>query len=399
MGNYVLVGGGFLGKYIVSNILQKEGDSVTVIDKASPDSFYSHPQIKNFKNDKRLTYFWQSAGDYVSLLQKSVIQNADGVIFTMAIADVPYAEKSPLDTFNTNVINTLQFLELCRAVGFTGRVIVMSSESVYGHQPEDKLPIDETCLPNPANIYGASKLCQEIVAKVYHSAYNLRVTILRSATMYGPFGRTKQAIPVFAQQILKDEPVTLMGDGSQTRDFISVTDVADAAVKAVTAPQEQKIEGEVFNIGTGREVSMIGLVNAMKMSLRKPSDEFDKFGVKKEGYVPIKSIPWRPGEQGLRVVLETKKAREQLQWEPHADLREGLCGMIAWIAADVIKYEPDELEIVNQLLYPNRYTIDPKSLPKKIGETMTMTDEEYAEYKRKQVEKLAIAGEKARSKE
>jgi len=217
--------------------------------------------------------------------------------------------------------------------------------------------------------------------------------------MYGPFGRTKQAIPVFAQQILKDEPVTLMGDGSQTRDFISVTDVADAAVKAVTAPQEQKIEGEVFNIGTGREVSMIGLVNAMKMSLRKPSDEFDKFGVKKEGYVPIKSIPWRPGEQGLRVVLETKKAREQLQWEPHADLREGLCGMIAWIAADVIKYEPDELEIVNQLLYPNRYTIDPKSLPKKIGETMTMTDEEYAEYKRKQVEKLAIAGEKARSKE
>src|SRR3954468_10965537 len=156
MSSYILVGGGFLGKYILTKLLEKDDATVTVIDKAPPDTFYNHPQTKNFKNDKRLKYFWQSSGDYVNLLQNGVLNGADGIIFTMAIADVPYAEKSPLDTYNTNVINTLQFLELCRAIRFAGRIIVLSSESIYGHQPEDKLPIDESCLPNPANIYGAS---------------------------------------------------------------------------------------------------------------------------------------------------------------------------------------------------------------------------------------------------
>jgi UDP-glucose 4-epimerase len=398
MVSYVLVGGGFLGKYILRELLAIEDAHITIIDKAQPDIFFGHPMTKNYEKDERVKYLWQSLGDTVNLEKNKVLDNADGgIIFTSAIADVPYAESSPIDTYQTNVINTLQFFEALRAKKYNGRVIIMSSESIYGHQPEDKLPIDENCIPSPANIYGVSKLCQELTARLYYTAYNIRVTVLRSATMYGLYSRTKQAIPVFAQQILKDEPVSLMGDGKQSRDFISVLDVAQAAVKAVTAPTDKHIEGEIFNIGTGNEVALINLVNAMKMSLRKPSDEFDKEGGRKEGFVPINFYPWRPGEKGLRVVLNSAKARKELDWEPRVQLRDGLCNVLAWVGTDILKYEPDEIDLLHQILFPTKYTIDYSQLPADQKYSMRMSDDEFRRYKDEQFARLQSIGKKYRS--
>lgn len=395
---YAIVGGGFLGKYILRALLADSSNEVTVIDKIATSVFFSHPMVAQYRNDPRVKYVWQSAGDIVNLLQRQVLEECDGgIIFTIAVADVPYSNTSPTDTYHVNVMETVRFFEALRAISYKGRVIVMSSESVYGHQPEDKLPIDEQVLPRPANLYGRSKLCQETAALGYYD-YGIRVTVLRSATMFGPYSRTEQAIPVFAQQILKDEPVTLMGDGKQTRDFISVTDVAEAAIKAVQAPAEKMLEGEIFNVGTGRETPLIGLVNAMKMSLRKPSDEYDKQGIKKANFVPINWIPWRPGEQGLRVVLDTDKVKKALDWEPTQDLRLGLCAMIVWVGSDIIHYDKDDLEILNQILYPDKYPYDPDSPARRAGDTMTLTEDQYKDYKRKQEEKLAIAAQKAKTK-
>jgi nucleoside-diphosphate-sugar epimerase len=405
MSNYVLVGCGFLGKHILTNLLADAAggadNSVTIIDKIDADKFFTHPQTRIYKKDRRIRYLWQSAKGTASLLKEQAIQDSDGIIITMAIADVPYAMRDPIDTYDSNVMGTLQFFELLRTLGYDKRVIILSSESIYGHQPAEKLPLREDTLPQPVNVYGSSKLAQEQIALTYHRSYGIKTTVIRSATMYGPYCRPTQAIPVFAQQILLDNPVTLMGDKdteeTASRDFISVIDVASAVITALMTPDP--IEGEIFNIGAGREVQLLNLVNAMKRLCGKPSDEYDKQGVRKENYIPIKWIPFRAGEKGLRVVLDTTKTKEKLKWEASIDFLEGLRHLIFWAGQDIMKFQPDEMDLLSQILWPHRYTVDPKSKPQKIGETYRMSEEEWAEHKKKQQEELAKAAEKRKSTE
>jgi UDP-glucuronate 4-epimerase len=89
---------------------------------------------------------------------------------------------------------------------------MLSSESIYGHQPE--VPIHEnTAVPHTQNIYGATKLAQETLAMSYYKGYGIKTTVLRSATMFGPYGRMEQAIPIFIKQALMNDDITLEGDG------------------------------------------------------------------------------------------------------------------------------------------------------------------------------------------
>ena len=108
-------------------------------------------------------------GRYFKSLQlKNLSKNIDAVVITSAIADVPYAMKSPIDTYQTNVLNTLSLMEYLRVNDFNGKIVHMSSESVYGHQPAKKLPMKEDkIIPNPANVYGSSKLAQEQIITTY----------------------------------------------------------------------------------------------------------------------------------------------------------------------------------------------------------------------------------------
>src|ERR1041385_225035 len=262
----LVVGGGFLGTYVIEELLKNENNQVIVADKKEPGSFFNHPLLIGRANDKNLMYRWASAGDVLGL-KKDFDDGIDNIVYTSAIADVPYAIESPLDTYTSNVMNTLTFFEFLRRTRFNGRIIMMSSESVLGHQPEEKLHLEvkekadgtttsiakglreDDCIPNPANVYGSSKLAQESIARVYHTSYGIRSVIFRSATMFGPYSRPKQAIPIFVRQALEGSPVTLMGDGSQTRDFCYVTNTSNIIVKTLNN-QDNSIEGEIFHIGT-----------------------------------------------------------------------------------------------------------------------------------------------------
>jgi UDP-glucuronate 4-epimerase len=357
-----IVGCGFLGKYLLTRMLDayeekilrngwdinaKRGPFAIIIDKANPDSLYKFPLLDKFENKGYTDYFWQSMGDTSTLQKRGFVNKVDDVVITSAIADVPYAMASPIDTYQTNVINTLQFMEYLRVNDFDGKIICMSSESVLGHQEHDKLPLKEDDLvPNPANVYGASKLAQEQIVMTYARSYGLNATCLRSATLYGPYGRTKQAIPIFIRQIMERKPVTLEGDGSQSRDFVFVEDTARAIELALYT--KENIKGEIINVGSGKELKFLNLIHLIRHTLGMKEDE-----------VTINYKPFRAGEEGLRVCLDISKAKKLLNYEPQYPLTgidsSGLKTTIEWMANYVLNYDEKEMDNLRQKFYPLRY--------------------------------------------
>jgi UDP-glucuronate 4-epimerase len=357
-----IVGCGFLGKYLLTRMLDayeekilrngwslddKRGPFAIIIDKANPDSLYKFPLLDKFENKGYTDYFWQSMGDTSTLQKRGFKNKVDDIVITGAIADVPYAMASPVDTYQTNVINTLQFMEYLRVNDFDGRIICMSSESVLGHQSHDKLPLKEDDLvPNPANVYGASKLAQEQIVMTYARSYGLNATCLRSATLYGPYGRTKQAIPIFIRQIMERKPVTLEGDGSQSRDFVFVEDTARAIELALYT--KENIKGEIINVGSGKELKFLNLIHLIRHTLGMKEDE-----------VKINYKPFRAGEEGLRVCLDISKAKKLLNYEPQYPLTgidsSGLKTTIEWMANYVLNYDEKEMDDLRRRLYPLRY--------------------------------------------
>lgn len=327
---FILVGAGFLGSYILRDILRPtQQDTLLVVDKRNKASVFAHPSLKSYEKDPRLTFKWMSMADGIRIMRE--MKEADVIINTSAIADVPYALAAPQDTVNTNITNMVQFMEAVRASEFSGRLIHLSSESIYGHQPVEKLPIKESdAVPQPANIYGVSKLAQELVVRSYNKSYGIKTVVLRSGTLYGPGGRPDQAIPIFMRQALMNEPITLEGDGSQTRDFNYVTNMMDAVHLASRHPNGD-IDGEIFNISSGRETSFAQLTKVIRTISQSQSTVVNK--------------PWRPGEHGLRVVLDISKAREKLGYEPKIDLIQGggLRNTMLYIAREVLHFPEDEL--------------------------------------------------------
>lgn len=372
----LLVGAGFLGKYLLTRqfegyeacALKNNFDTsirapiAHIIDKQNPDSLYRFPLLEQYDNKGYSQYHWQSMGDIMSLDKdfEGHLMNSD-IVITSAIADVPYAMKSPVDTYQTNVVNTLQFMEYLRIKDFTGKIIMMSSESVLGHQSHDKLPLKEDLVPNPANIYGTSKLAQEQIVLTYARSYGLNATVLRSATMYGPFGRTKQAIPIFIKQIMEGKPVTLEGDGLQSRDFVYVEDTAHAIELALYT--DKKIKGEIINIGSGKEVRFLDLIHliAQTIGLNWDHTKYDD--------VKIQFKPFRAGEEGLRVHLDISKAKELLGYEPQVPMTgfdaSGLKTTIEWLANWVLNYDEKDMDNLRKAMYPHRYAVKEENVHNK----------------------------------
>ena len=358
----LLVGSGFLGKYFLTRQfegyeqylrnkykeipIEKEVPLSIILDKANPDTLYKFPLLENYENKGYTEYLWQSMGDTSTLQRKRISERVGAVVITSAIADVPYAMASPLDTYQTNVMNTLSLMEYLRVNDFDGRIIHMSSESVLGHQEEDKLPLNEDLVPNPANIYGTSKLAQEQIVLTYARSYGLNATCLRSATLYGPFGRTKQAIPIFIKQILEDKQVTLDGKGDNSRDFIYVEDTARAIELALYT--KENIKGEIINVGSGKEVKFLNLISLIGHMIGRKFDD-----------IKIQYRPYREGEEGLRVCLDITKAKKLLGYEPQYPMNDidssGLKTTIEWIANWVLNFDEKEMDLLRQKMYPLRY--------------------------------------------
>ena len=297
---------GFLGARLARRML-KDGWEVHGLDTVARVDAWRLEGV-------RLEYHWGSCQDIHDL-------HAPYVIHCASQADVPLGISSPNFTVSQSVLGTLAVLEAAKQYDGLERFLLQSSEEVYGYCA--RLPIKEEEPLNPTNVYGASKAAQELLSMAYHHSFGLPVTTIRSGTIIGEGMRRTQVIPIFVEQALRGEGLTIHGDGLQTRDFHWVDDHVDAMVAVLTKPEAV---GLTLNVGSGEERSVRSIAETC---LRTISNCW------------IEYLPQRPGEEGLRVVLDISRAQQILEYRPKVSFQEGLERIISWLTKERASYEQD----------------------------------------------------------
>ncbi|RDI45132.1 NAD-dependent epimerase/dehydratase family protein [Aquicella lusitana] len=237
-------GAGFIGSHLVDSLLM-EGRRVRVIDNL----ISGLPRnLEHHRDDPNLELV---IGDVADLdLMKNACQNAERIFHLAARADIVPSIQNPLEYYRSNVDGTFSALEAARLYGVK-RFVYVACSSCYGF-PEI-LPTPETAKISPLYPCALTKHLGEELALHWHKVYKLPVVSLRFFNVYGPrastLGSYSAVFGVFLAQLLADTPLTIMGDGSQSRDFTYVSDAVDAILRAA----DSHIVGEVFNVGSGHD--------------------------------------------------------------------------------------------------------------------------------------------------
>jgi UDP-glucose 4-epimerase len=292
MKSLVTGGAGFIGSNIVDKLLEL-GHEVIVIDNESSDAhdvFYWNPLADNYKLD---------VCDYDAT--RPLFDNVDYVFHLAAEARIQPAIINPIKAVKTNTLGTATVLQ-CAREAKVKRVVYSSTSSGYGL---NDIPNVETQPDDCLNPYSISKISGEKLCSMYYKLFDLETVILRYFNVYGPRepmkGQYAPVIGIFKRQKEAGEPLTIVGDGEQRRDFTHVFDVANANILAATTKLASEFLGTVFNIGTGINYSV---------------NEISKF----YNHETI-NIPTRVGES--RVTLaNNKKAVQNLNWKPKQNLNE-----------------------------------------------------------------------------
>ena len=239
-------GAGFIGSHLVEALVER-GDRVRVVD--------------NLSSGRR--EHLKAVADRIELVEADAGEagDAETIIHLAALTSVPYSVAHPLETYAQNVAATVRLLASA-ARGATRRFILASSTAVTGDGP---VPTPEGAPPAPASPYAVSKLACELYARSFGQSHGLEIIVLRLFNVYGP--RQDPASPYsgvisrFADRLRRGESLSVFGTGQQTRDFIHVSDVVAALLRAVDAPAEAC--GAVYNIGSGTAVSILELAALM----------------------------------------------------------------------------------------------------------------------------------------
>ena len=288
----VVGGAGFIGSNLVDALVER-GDDVIVVDNLSTGYRRNlNPaaplhEIDIAVESDRLT---------------SALVGREVVFLTAALARVPRSIEDPVGTHAVNVTGSLRVLKAAVDAGVR-RVVYSSSSSVYGDQPT--LPLTEDMPPAPLNPYACQKYMGEIYARNFSRIYGLETVCLRYFNVYGPRQVTEGAyrlvISIFMDQRARGEPMTIHGDGEQTRDFTWVGDVVRANILA--ALSDQVGQGEPINVGAGAEVS----INRVAELIGGPVV-----------HVPPRGFDERFKRAGI------DRARRLLGWEPRVHIEEGI---------------------------------------------------------------------------
>jgi len=301
-------GAGFIGSNIVK-LLYEEGHSVVVLDNLSSGyrkNLDPFPDVEFIQGDIR---------DHIAVAR--AIQGAEVVFHLAASVGNMRSIENPIQDSEINVIGTLRILEAARHAGVR-KVVFSSSAGIFGELKH--LPIKEDHPVEPDSPYGASKLSAEKLCLAYAKLYGLEVICLRYFNVYGinqRYDAYGNVIPIFAHRMLHRRPITIFGDGEQTRDFVNVRDVAMANYKAALV---RGISG-AFNIGSGTAVTINELARLMaEASHIRPEVEYG---------------PPRKGDV-RHSLADISAARRVLGYEPAISLQEGLVEYMAWAKKELI---------------------------------------------------------------
>ena len=268
---YLVTGGaGFIGSHLVHTLLQ-QGGSVRVLDNFSAGKRENLDGLTRQFDGER---FEVLEGDLRNPSDvEEAVRGIEIIFHQAAFVSVPQSMSEPQTCFDVNITGTSRLFDLARAAGVR-RVVVASSAAVYGES--QALPLVEETLPQPLSPYAVSKRVDEMYAELFTSSFGLEAVALRYFNVYGPRQRPDSmyaaVVPIFARRLLDGKPVTVFGDGGQTRDLINVHDVVRANL---IASEHSKAPGQIFNICTGVETRLLDLLDVMyELVPNAPQPEF-----------------------------------------------------------------------------------------------------------------------------
>lgn len=309
MRNIMVTGAaGFIGAKVSEKLLN-QGYNIIGIDNLND---YYDVRLKIWRLDKLKTFtnftFYNIDIENLEAL-KIIFQlhNIDALINEAARAGVRYSVENPFVYFSTNAVGNLNLLELCKEYQ-VNKFILASTSSLYAGQPlpfKEELPVN-----TPVSPYAASKKAAEATAYSYHYLYGIDVSILRYFTVYGPAGRPDMSVFRFMKWIWEEKPLDVFGDGSQSRDFTYVDDIAEATIKALNP-----VGYQVINIGNNSPHKLTSMINLIEDCLGKKAD-----------------INYKDFHQAdmLETWADIGKAERLLVWKPQIGLCEGIKKTAEW---------------------------------------------------------------------
>jgi UDP-glucose 4-epimerase len=302
-------GAGFIGSNIAEALLT-QGYRVVILDDLSTGKMEN---VLDLKREDNLRFIKGSILD--SGLLRSIMRSEKITLVShqAAVSSVTRSIADPVETMETNVAGTTNLFQIATQYGVR-RIVYASSSSIYGDTPE--LPKRETMSPCPKSPYAMSKVAKEMLGGIFSELYGTSIIGLRYFNVYGrrqdPNSDYAAVIPKFISQALNDEQITIEGDGGQTRDFIYIDDVVNANLSALIG---KDVCGSVFNIGNGRQTSILELARTI----------LDLTGSKSE----IDFMPKRTGD--IRdSVSDIEHAQKNLGYRRTYNIKKGLAETISW---------------------------------------------------------------------
>ena len=291
-------GSGFIGSHVV-DVLIELGHEVLIYDLEAPR--YGQ-QCEFVRGDTR---------DVDRMVQ--VLKGRDVVYLLAAEANVNRFFESPIFSNDITAGGTLSVLEAARRAGIA-RMILASTEWVYGSLPEagdEKITEDTPYTANPDHVYTSSKIASELFCKNYRDLYGVNFTIMRYGIPFGERARPETVTPIFIRRIALNEPITIHGDGSQSRQFIYVKDLA----RGNAACLNRAAEDQIFNLNGEKRVSVIQIVRTLEEILGKKAI--------------ITFVEDRKGNFKGRFI-SSEKARVLLDWAPQLDYEDAMRMYVEW---------------------------------------------------------------------
>lgn len=305
-------GAGFIGSHVADRLLE-EGYQVEILDDLSSGRRDNLPEGVTFHQ------LDIGSGEAARIVRDG---RFDVLCHLAAQIDVRRSVLDPVTDARTNILGSLNLLEAVRAGGHPTRVVFSSTGgAIYG----DFVPIPsvEEMPKDPESPYGIAKLSVELYLAYYGRVHGIDTVALRYSNVYGPrqdpHGEAG-VVAIFCNRLLNGEALTVFGDGLQTRDYVFAGDVARANLAAATAllPPPRQVDVRAFNIGTGRETSVLDLAGTLQKAAGTS--------------VPVQNAPARPGELP-RSAVSNEKAMKTLGWRPEVNLEDGLRMTYEYFAA------------------------------------------------------------------
>lgn len=299
-------GAGFIGSEVVRQ-LTDHADSIIVVDNLKTGR---RENLSGLPSDRVKL----AVADFRDDPAISTLLKDANIVFHLACLGVRHSIHSPIENHEVNATGTIGLLRTARSVG-VGRFVHVSSSEVYG--TAHRVPMAEDHPTEPTTPYGASKLAGEAYARCFERTYGFPTVMVRPFNTYGPRchheGDSGEVIPRFLLRCMAGRPMVIFGDGSQTRDFLHVSDAARGILQAGWTDEAV---GKTINLGTGREIAIRDLAREIATFLGKED-------------TPVAFDAPRPGDV-LRLCADAGLARQTLDFHPKVGLREGIRQLHDW---------------------------------------------------------------------